>query len=109
VWCYQMEELSFHIVPPEQTHSEYDWIYIEHGTERIGKVRCRTSGRTLTIYSIIIFSQYEGQGYGKKAVELFKKSYDTVVADRVRPSARGFWEKSGFSDCGGGNYSYRRE
>jgi len=29
-----------------------------------------------------------------------------IIADKVRGTARGFWEKMGFSDMGNGNYRW---
>ncbi|MBW1967495.1 MAG: hypothetical protein JRG77_09910, partial [Deltaproteobacteria bacterium] len=36
----------------------------------------------------------------------FKETAREIIADRVRGTARGFWEKMGFSDMGNGNYRW---
>ena len=38
-----------------------------------------------------------------------KKSFDTVIADRVRFEAIGFWEKMGFVNEKDGNWAYRKK
>jgi len=65
-------------------------------------------GRRLTIHSINIFPEFERHGYGKKTVEMFQAAFDTIVADRVRQTATGFWEKMGFDPDGNGQYIWTR-
>lgn len=86
--------------------SDYDWFNVQRGERRVGKVRALVEGDRVTIYSMIIFPEYQGHGFGEAVVERFKAAYQTVVADRVRPRARGFWEHEGFCDDGLGNYVY---
>lgn len=76
--------------------SEYDWANISYNNERVGKARCKISGNKLIIYSINVFPEFEGHGFGKAFVERAKEHYDEIVADRVRSTAIGFWEKVGF-------------
>ncbi len=49
----------------------------------------------------------EGNGYGKIFVEMVKDKYPVVIADKVRFTAIGFWEKMGFTDNNDGNWIYR--
>lgn len=93
----------------ELIHSEYDWANISFGNNRVGKARCRIDDRTLTIYSINIFPEFEGKGYGKIFVEEAKVKFDKIIADRVRFTAVGFWEKVGFYDNHDGNWVYDRK
>ena len=86
--------------------SDYDWFNVRCGHRRIGKVRTRVLEDCLTIYSMTIFPEYQGHGYGEAVVDRFKACFDIIVADRVRPAARGFWEHEGFSSDGDGNYVY---
>lgn len=90
-------------------HSDYDWANIEVGSERVGKARCRLLDNKFIIYSINIFPEFEGNGYGKIFAEHAKSHYDHVVADRVRSTAVGFWKKLGFTDDGDGNFSFRKK
>jgi GNAT superfamily N-acetyltransferase len=89
--------------------SDYDWFNVQRGDRRIGKVRAHVHDDCLTIYSMTIFPEYQGQGYGEAVVERFKASFETIVADRVRPGARGFWEHEGFASDGCGNYVFPSE
>ncbi len=88
--------------------SEYHWFNVEDGAVRVGKVRALAEGDRdrLTIYSIRIFPDFQGRGYGEAVIERFKRSFDVIVADRVRPRARGFWERQGFISDHRGNYVY---
>ena len=86
--------------------SDYDWFNVQRGDRRIGKIRALVEDHNVTIYSMTIFPQFQGQGYGEAVVERFKASYETIVADRVRPRAKGFWEHEGFFSDGHGNYIY---
>ncbi len=102
------ERLTFKLLPRDQ-RSDYDWLNIDCDTARVGKVRGLIDGRTLTIYSINIFPEFEGRGYGKKTIEMFKESFDAIIADRVRYTAIGFWVKMGFTDAGDGSYVYQKK
>ncbi len=102
------ERLTFKLLPRDQ-RSDYDWLNIECGATRVGKVRGLTNGRTLTIHSINIFPEFEGHGYGKKTIEMFKESFDAIIADRVRYTAIGFWVKMGFTDAGDGSYVHHKK
>jgi len=101
------KELTFKLIPREEQHSDYDWMNIEHGATRVGKVRGRIDGKTVTICSINIFPEFEKHGYGKATIVMFKKHFDTIIADRVRFTAIGFWKMMGFTDEGNGNWKFR--
>ncbi|WP_462324141.1 hypothetical protein [Desulfoplanes sp.] len=77
-------------------HSAFDWSNIEYKTSRIGKLRTKRQNDSLTIFSIQIFPEYQGHGFGTKTVEYLKQNYSTLIADHVRPTARTFWDKMGF-------------
>jgi|JTFO01.1.fsa_nt_gb ribosomal protein S18 acetylase RimI-like enzyme len=89
--------------------SAYDWSNIEYGSSRIGKLRTRQQEEELVIYSIQIFPEYQGHGFGTKIVEYLKHSYATLVADHVRPSAKGFWDKMGFIPVSTDQFMYTRD
>ena len=103
------EKLNFSLITGDKQGSGYDWLNIDRGAVRIGKARGLIKGKTLIICSINIFPEFEGNGYGRKTIEIFKKSFDTIIADRVRYTAVEFWKKMGFVDKGNGNYVYRKK
>ena len=103
------KKLSFSLIPGDKQGSAYDWFNIDKDVVRIGKVRGLIKGKTLTICSINIFTEFEGHGYGRTTIKMFKKSFDIIIADRVRYAAVGFWEKMGFVERGNGNYVYRKK
>ena len=104
-----LQEVTYNLLPRNQTKSDYDWLNIDHNEMRLGKVRGLIECKTLTIYSINIFPEFERHGYATRTIEMFKKSFDWIIADRVRYSAIGFWLKMGFHADGNGNYIYQRK
>jgi hypothetical protein len=100
--------ISIVFISKKKQNSEYDWADISKGTVRIGKARCKIKDSTITIHSINIYPEFERGGYGRKFVEHCKKNYNVVIADRVRPTAVGFWEAVGFRDMRDGNWVYRK-
>jgi len=101
------EQLIFKLITQEEQHSDYNWMNIDRNGVRVGKVRGLINDRLLTISSIIIFPEFEGRGFAKKTISMFKKSFDTIIADRVRHTAIGFWEKMEFVPDGNGNYIWK--
>ena len=101
-----MDKLTFKLIPREEQKCGYDWMNIDHGDTRVGKVRGRIEGKSVTIYSINIFPEFERQGYAKATINLFKEHFDTIIADRVRYTAIGFWKKMGFVDQHDGTFVY---
>ena len=101
------EKLTFKLLTRDQQHSDFDWMNIDRGSVRVGKARGLINGKSLTIYSINIFPEFEGRGYARETIEMFKASFDTIIADRVRPTAIGFWEKVGFDDDNNGNHVWK--
>jgi len=95
-------------------HSQYDWVDISSGDTRVGKARCKRVGltgrsnATIIIYSINIYPEWAGHGYGREFVDDCKCHFDTIIADRVRYSAKGFWDAVGFHDNLDGNWIYRK-
>lgn len=103
-----LEKLNFKLIARQGSGSDFDWMNIECGSDRIGKVRGLIDGDFLTINSINVFSRFEKHGYAKATIDMFKKSFQTIVADRVRPTAKGFWKKMGFIDKKNGNYIWKK-
>ena len=91
-----MKKLRIIFIPREKQKSKFDWADIEFDNCRVGKARCLIKNNDLTIYSIIIYPEFQGNGYGKEFVEVAKLQYDKIIADRVRFTAIGFWGKVGF-------------
>jgi ribosomal protein S18 acetylase RimI-like enzyme len=100
------EKLTFKLIVHDR-HSDFDWMNIDCGVTRVGKVRGFIDGKKLIIYSINIFPEFEGCGYGKETIEMFKATFDTIIADRVRYTATGFWEKMGFKSDNNGKYIWK--
>ena len=106
--------ISIEFRSKEQQHSQYDWADISSGGDRVGKARCKQNvpagpGKpALIIYSINIYPEWEGHGYGREFVDDCKHHFEIIVADRVRPSAKGFWEAMGFSNNKDGNWIYQK-
>jgi GNAT superfamily N-acetyltransferase len=92
--------LSITFIPREKQRSEYDWADITIGIQRVGKARCLIEGKKIIIYSINVYPEFAGHGHGRGFVDYCKAHFDTVVADRVRPTAVGFWHTMGFRDTG---------
>jgi len=101
--------ISIEFPSKEQQHSQYDWADISSGRDRVGKARCKKQKSTLIIYSINIYPEWEGHGYGREFVDYCKSHFQVIVADRVRHSAIGFWEEMGFRDHHDGTWIYRKK
>ena len=100
--------LRFTFISRELQKSEYDWVDIEYNNCRVGKARCLIEGSTFTIYTITIYPEFQGKGYGKAFVNLVKRQYRNVKADRVRFAAIGFWENVGFIKNGETTWIYKK-
>ena len=96
------------VLSHELAHSDYDWINVFSGPDFVGKIRGKISGKKLTIYTILIFPEYQAHGYGEEVIDYFKRDYQIVAADRVRSSAVGFWTKMGFHKVADETYEYRK-
>jgi len=100
------EKISIKFLPRDKQGSKYDWANINVGDTMVGKARCLINGNTITVFSINIFPEHQGRKYGEKTIEALKKSYDRIIADRVRPQATGFWSKMDFIDKKNGTFVY---
>lgn len=90
------EKVAVTFVAREKQKSEYDWASISVEKQRVGKIRCSIADNTLTICSINVFPELGGRGYARQSIQVLKQSFDTIIADRVRFTAIGFWERMGF-------------
>ena len=99
------KKLDFKLIRRDK-RSDFDWLNIDCGPVRVGKARGLINGRSLTICSINIFPEFERHGYAKETIEMFKQSFNAIIADRVRHTAVGFWVKMGFTRREDGNYVY---
>ena len=95
-------------VTPRDSLAGYDHIDLDLPDVRVGSVRCRFMGEKVVVYSIQVFPEFQGNGYGRAAIDMLKSRYSVLVADRVRFTAREFWEKMGFKELPDGNWEYRR-
>lgn len=102
--------VSITFLSPERQKSQFDWVDISLGEVRVGKARCKrffAPGRSrLVIYSIIIYPEWAGQGYGRAFIDYCKRNFEEIIADRVRHTAIGFWQAMGFRDNGDGCWIY---
>jgi GNAT superfamily N-acetyltransferase len=93
---------------PRETLAGYDRIDIDLPDVRVGTVRCRFMGEKVVIYSIQVYPEFQGNDYGTAAIVMLKQRFSVIVADRVRFTARDFWEKMGFCELPNGNWECRR-
>jgi len=98
------DSLSIKTEDVKEGDSSYCWVNIELGSTRVGKVRIKRIYRKIIIQNINIFPEFERRGFAAQTVGLFKETAREIIADRVRDTAIGFWEKMGFEDKGDGNY-----
>ncbi len=87
---------------------DYDWFDIELGGTPVGKSRCRIEAGQFTVFSIMVYPEYEGHGYARVVIDHFKREYPVIIADRVRYTARGFWLKVSFLPESIDRYVWRR-
>ena len=102
------DRLTFKLIARDEEHSDFDWMNIDRGDIRVGKVRGLIDGRKLIVNSINIFPEFEGYGYAKETIGMFKAAFDIIIADRVRHTAIGFWEKMDFEADNNGNYGWKK-
>lgn len=103
-----MKPIPVFTITPRESLEGYDRIDIDLPDVRVGNVRCRFKGEKVIVYSIQVFPEFQGNGYGRAAIDLLKSRYQSVVADRVRFTARDFWDRMGFKENPDGNWEYRR-
>jgi GNAT superfamily N-acetyltransferase len=101
-----MPEPEFTVTLREDS-AGFERIDIDLPNARIGNVRCHFTGDTAIVYSIQIFPEFQRNGYGKSAINMLKNRFAVIIADRVRFTAREFWEKMGFKGRPDGNWEYR--
>jgi len=99
-------DLAIKMESVKEGDPNYCWVNIELKQVRVGKARIKRIKDMIIIKSITIFPEYERKGIAKQIVNSFKEIADEIIADRVRGSARGFWERMGFSDSKDGNYRW---
>jgi GNAT superfamily N-acetyltransferase len=85
----------------------FERIDIDLPKVRVGNVRCRFLEDTVIVFSIQIFPEFQGNGYGRAAINMLKNRFQFIIADRVRFTAREFWEKMGFKELPDHNWEYR--
>ncbi len=103
------EKLVIDFIPKEVQHSEFDWADLStQANDRVGKARCLKNGDSITIFSINIYPDWKSHGFGRQFVEYCKANFKMVIADRVRPTAQGFWDKMGFKEESECNWVFRR-
>ena len=101
-------DLTLTQLPRCRELGKHDWFDIEHAGTQVGRSRCRIEPDRLTIFSIMIYPEYEKHGYARTVIEHFKQQHGVIVADRVRYTARDFWAKVGFLPEPDGSYVWHR-
>jgi len=87
---------------------DYDWFDFEREGAQVGKARCRIEPGRFTVFSIMVYPEYEGHGYARAVVSHFQAEHPLIVADRVRFTARAFWSRLGFRAETSDRYLWRR-
>ncbi|MBW1677095.1 MAG: GNAT family N-acetyltransferase [Deltaproteobacteria bacterium] len=100
------ENLTVKTESIKEGDSSYCWVNIELGGTRVGKARIKRIYSRVIIKNITVFPEFQRRGLARKIIDLFKDTAREIIADRVRDTARGFWERMGFSDTGDGNYRW---
>ena len=101
-------ELQLIQLPRRPELGEYDWFDIERAGTQVGKARCRIEPGRFTVFSIMIYPEYEGNGYARAVIGHFQGEHPLIIADRVRFHARPFWIKVGFAAETEDRYVWRR-
>jgi GNAT superfamily N-acetyltransferase len=82
--------------PRSPDRGDYDWFDLELDGTQVGKARCRIEPGQFTVFSIMVYPEFEGHGFARIVIEHLKHGHALIIADRVRFTARGFWLKVGF-------------
>jgi ribosomal protein S18 acetylase RimI-like enzyme len=100
--------LDFIDLPRMIDIGDYEWYDIELDGTQVGKSRCRSGSGRLTIYSIMIYPEYQRRGFARAVIDHLKSDYPLIIADRVRFTARDFWTRMGFAEDAEGLFVWRR-
>jgi len=100
-----IQTLKFTITPRENAEG-FDRIDIDLPDVRVGNVRCYFSDEKVTVFSIQIFPEYQRRGYAKETINMLKRRFRYIIADRVRFAAREFWTEMGFKELPDYNWEY---
>ncbi|MCX5815135.1 MAG: GNAT family N-acetyltransferase [Proteobacteria bacterium] len=101
-------QIKLEFISKDVQKSAYNWVNISFNGDLVGKSRCKILYEKITIFSINIYPEFEEKGFGKEFIDILKEMFDAIIADRVRYTAIGFWEKMGFSRQGEDNYSWHK-
>ena len=101
-------ELTLTQLPRRADLGDYDWFDIEQAGTQVGKSRCRIEPDQFTVFSIMIYPEYERRGFARAVINHFKREYPVLIADRVRYTARDFWINLGFAPESIDRYVWQR-
>lgn len=99
---------SVKLVDDKLKNSKFSWINIESDDKWVGKVRYQEKGNCVKIYSITVYPEFQYHGFAENTINILKSKYYKIVADRVRPTAKGFWEKMKFNESKDGNFIWEK-
>lgn len=103
-----MAQMPVFTITPRDTLAGYDRIDMDLPEAHVGNIRCRFINEKVVVYSIQVFPEFQKRGYGAAAIDMLKHRFSVLVADRVRFTARDFWERMEFKPLPDGNWEYRR-
>ncbi len=95
-------------ITPRDALAGYDRIDIDLPEARVGNVRCKFMGEKVVVYSIQIYPEFQRHGYARATIDMLKQRYSFIVADRVRFTARDFWQSMKFTELPDGNWEFRK-
>ena len=102
------QQLQITLTPRGPGPNTYDWVDLDLPEARVGKMRCRLEGNRATVYSVHVFPEFQGQGFGRQIIDYLKERFEVIEANRVRPTAVSFWERMGFRETTDGNWEFSR-
>lgn len=102
------QDLQFTITHRPEGPEAYDWVDMDLPEARVGKMRCHLDDGRATIFTVMVFPEYQGRGYGRQVVDWLKGRVPLIEADRVRHTAVWFWEAMDFVERPDGNWEWRR-
>ena len=102
------QDLTLTQLPRREELGAYDWMDIERAGTPVGKSRCRIEPDRLTVFSIMIYPEFEKHGYARAVIDHFKTRFALIIADRVRYTARDFWSKVGFTAEADGSFVWKQ-
>ena len=71
-------------VTPRETLAGYEHIDIDLPEVRVGSCRCRYMAEKVVIYSIQVFPEFQGHGYGAAAIDMDNRGLGRIAVAHMR-------------------------